>query len=304
MNPLQTISCIIPTHERDDMLLRAIRSAISQTFEPLEVIVADDTGSTTTRSLVQQVAAETSIPVRYVDARNSFGTAGASRNAGAAHASGDLLACLDDDDAWHRDFLALTREALLNGAPAELAVSWVEQLRGDRRWPGESIRAGHSPSTAAIPPAGLSGGNFLITREAWEAIGGFDPLVRGLNDADFFVRYLESGRSYVVVEERLLHRYLHEFGQLTTKSLARAEALEFYFARHGSKLSRAQKRETRRMIHSQLRVAHPSPLKRVYHLIGQLLTGNPARPFLGVWNRVRGFTYVGPRKSAEGSKHD
>lgn len=293
MNQFQTISCIIPTHERNEMLERAIVSALAQTVEPLEVVVADDTGSPDTRALVEKIAARATIPVRYVDARNEFNTAGATRNAGAAQASGALFACLDDDDAWDPTFLERTQSALVRGAPAQLAVTWVEQIRGDKRLPGESIRLGHDPSSAAIPPAGMSGGNFLITREAWEAIDGFDPRARGLNDADFFIRYLESGGSYVVVEERLLYRYLHEFGQLTTKSLSRVRALEYFFAKHGSKFSAAQKRESRRMIHSQLRVADPSALKRTYHLFGQLFTGNPARPFVGVWNRLRGFSYGG-----------
>lgn len=294
MGAINSISCIIPTHERDDLLTRAIHSVLAQTLPPIEIIVADDTGSAETRALVENIAARTEIPVRYVDARNEFRTAGASRNAGAAHASGTFFACLDDDDAWDPRFLERARAALYDDAGAELAVTWVEQIRGETRWAGESIRSGHNANSAAIPPAGMSGGNFLITRNAWEAIAGFDPQAHGLNDADFFVRYLETGRSYVVVEERLLHRYLHEHGQLTTKSLSRVKALEYYFAKHDSKLSKAQKRESRRMIHSQLRVVAPSAPKRIYHLFGQLLTGDPTRPFRGIWNRLRGRSYIGP----------
>ncbi|GAA3930709.1 glycosyltransferase family A protein [Microbacterium soli] len=296
MTPAPSISCIIPTHQRDDMLLRAIDSVLSQTVSPAEVIVADDTGSDTTRALVERIDAQSEVPVRYVDARNEFNSAGASRNAGVEVSSGELIACLDDDDAWHPRFLEATQRALQAETRAELAVSWVEQIRGDKTWPGETIRAGHSPSSAAIPPAGMSGGNFLITREAWSAIGGFDPRARGLNDADFFIRYLESGRDYVVVEERLLRRHLHDLGQLTTKSLGRVEALRYFYAKHEAKFSRAQKREMRRMIHSQLRVADPSWVKRIYHLFGQLLTGNPVRPVVGVWNRLRGFTYSPGRR--------
>lgn len=89
------ISCIIPTKNRPDLLVRAVRSALGQSYQKIEVIVIDDS----TDSFTQQRLAQTGLPVRYIKNERSKG-AGYSRNIGLLEAKGDIIAFLDDDDSW------------------------------------------------------------------------------------------------------------------------------------------------------------------------------------------------------------
>lgn len=88
------ISCIIPTKDRCDMVLRAIDSALSQQTDVHEVIVVDDGSVDGTSEVVQK---------RYPDVelvRLSGLGQGLARNIGVKASQGDVLMFLDSDDVW------------------------------------------------------------------------------------------------------------------------------------------------------------------------------------------------------------
>ncbi len=95
------ISCIIPTKNRPELLLRAVRSVIEQTYQKIEVIVIDDS----TDSLTQQTLRQSPLPVRYIKNEQSKG-ASYSRNIGLLEAKGDIISFLDDDDSWMPEKIA------------------------------------------------------------------------------------------------------------------------------------------------------------------------------------------------------
>ncbi len=90
------VSVIIPTIHRPGLLLRAIRSVLSQTVRDLEVIVVIDGHDPST---AEAVCSEEDVRIRVVNNPSSLG-AGRSRNRGVACASGRFVAFLDDDDEW------------------------------------------------------------------------------------------------------------------------------------------------------------------------------------------------------------
>src|SRR4051794_26171023 len=90
-----TISVIIPTRNRSAYLRQAIESALRVARalpddERLEIIVVDDHSEDDTAEVVREY------DVRCVPAQARGPSA--ARNTGIHHASGDLLAFLDDDD--------------------------------------------------------------------------------------------------------------------------------------------------------------------------------------------------------------
>src|SRR5581483_4919202 len=88
------VSCIVPVFNGERYLADALDSIFAQTYQSIEVIVADDGSSDKSRS----VAASYGARVRWM----SQATAGpaATRNLGVRAARGDLLAFLDADDLW------------------------------------------------------------------------------------------------------------------------------------------------------------------------------------------------------------
>ena len=91
-----TVSVVIPTLDRPNFLLRALRSVFNQTYPHLDVIVVLD------RPSEETIAALRAIEDRRL--RVIFNprpvNAPAARNFGADHAKGDWIAFLDDDDEW------------------------------------------------------------------------------------------------------------------------------------------------------------------------------------------------------------
>ncbi|BCS54967.1 glycosyltransferase family A protein [Geobacter sp. SVR] len=90
-----SISAVIPTYNGIAYLTEALRSALAQTYELLEIIVVDD-GS---QEDIEKIVSPFYPKVRYVRQQNA-GPA-AARNRGVSLAQGEVIAFLDDDDVWH-----------------------------------------------------------------------------------------------------------------------------------------------------------------------------------------------------------
>lgn len=90
------VSVVIPTHNRVQLLARAIQSALAQTDVRVEVIVVDDGSTDATQTTMRALK---DARVRYLRQDTSRGGA-AARNTGIRAARGEYIAFLDDDDEW------------------------------------------------------------------------------------------------------------------------------------------------------------------------------------------------------------
>lgn len=90
------VSVVIPTHGRAQLLARAIRSVLAQTYSRLEIIVVDDASHDNTRDIVEQFGDSR---IRYIRHQTNKGGS-AARNTGIRAATGEYVAFLDDDDEW------------------------------------------------------------------------------------------------------------------------------------------------------------------------------------------------------------
>lgn len=91
------VSVIIPAYRRPDRLRRAVRSVLGQDMDPAqyEVIVVDSTPGRTNDRLEHELAPEARCALRFFW-KEPEGP-GASRNLGARHARGRILAFTDSD---------------------------------------------------------------------------------------------------------------------------------------------------------------------------------------------------------------
>lgn len=90
------ISVVIPNYNRSELLVKAIKSVLQQTFPVLEVIVCDDGSTDNSKDLVAQLNHP---KVKWIDCGKN-GRPAIPRNIGIKQSKGNWLAFLDNDDEW------------------------------------------------------------------------------------------------------------------------------------------------------------------------------------------------------------
>ncbi len=159
-----TLSIIIPAFNEAALIEQTVasaRRAASALSEPFEVIVVDDDSSDQTVALAEGAGA------RVV--RSGHRQIAATRNAGAAAATGDWLIFIDADTIVHSRTLQAARQAVGNGFVAGGASITFSEGAGfytrmaSKAW-NFMARIFH-----------WAAGSFVFCRrEAFDAIGGFD----------------------------------------------------------------------------------------------------------------------------------
>lgn len=92
------VSVVIPTYNRADLVERAVRSVLAQSYNDLEVIIVDDASTDDTRDRILSLR-EIDQRIRYISHENNRG-AQAGRNSGIQAAKGEYIAFLDSDNEW------------------------------------------------------------------------------------------------------------------------------------------------------------------------------------------------------------
>jgi glycosyltransferase involved in cell wall biosynthesis len=211
MNSL--VSVIIPTHNRSQLLVRAVHSVLSQTYSNLECIIVDDASTDDTQKIIQQFTDPRLIYLRHQVNKH----ASASRNTGINQAKGDLIAFLDDDDEWLPTKLE-KQVHLLESLPREygMVYCWVDFYRN-----GEVFAKRHPTYRGFIFDKVLddqrigNSSTLLVRKEVIEKIGGFDESLPRGNDGDF-IRRVSLNYQVEVVEEVLLKYYTDSVDRITS----------------------------------------------------------------------------------------
>jgi|ERR1700674_3626244 len=90
------VSVVIPTRNRPELVLRAVRSAFNQTYRDIEVIVVIDGPDSASHETLRTIP---DARLKIIALKQSVGGSDA-RNIGVENANGDWVAFLDDDDEW------------------------------------------------------------------------------------------------------------------------------------------------------------------------------------------------------------
>lgn len=135
---LPLVSAVVPTRNRPDLVCRAVRSALDQTYPHLEVVVVVDGPDPAT---VAALGAMGDPRVRVVPLAQNVGGSEA-RNIGAREARGEWVALLDDDDEWLPEKTSL-QMALLRKSPYRFPIGACRMI--GRRKDGDSIIPSRTP---------------------------------------------------------------------------------------------------------------------------------------------------------------
>lgn len=194
------ISVIIPTHQRREPLLRALRSLSQQTLaaDSYEVVVAVDGSSDGTEEMLAGL--ETPYPLQ-VASGPQHGRAAAC-NAGLELARGEVIVILDDDMQVVPEFLEHHRDhhppgsrlCVLGAVPITVEDSSPLAARYIARKFNSHLATLATPGHSFMPRDFYSG-NASLRAEALRAVGGFDDsfTVYGNEDVDLSLRLQAQG---------------------------------------------------------------------------------------------------------------
>jgi len=93
------VSVIICTYNREELIKRAIKSVLSQSFSDYELIIIDDASTDDIKSVILSF---NDSRIKYFRNETNRGIT-KSRNKGCQIAVGDYIAMLDSDDWWLDD---------------------------------------------------------------------------------------------------------------------------------------------------------------------------------------------------------
>lgn len=244
---VSVLSVVIPTHRRPRLLEQAVTSVLRQTRSPDEVIVVDDADDAATRAVVDRLVRSPAGAdrLRYIANHDSVG-ASSSRNLGARVAGGDVIALLDDDDRWAPGYLAAA-VGRLAATGADAVVTWRSGGEMSLRPflnPPEGLTAGQ----VITRNPGVVGSNICVRREVFRNLDGFDEALPVSNDLDFFVRFLQQGHRYAVVDRPLVVVGDPEGSRLIDADRRRMRGLQAYLRKHRAAMGPLQRLELRRRI--------------------------------------------------------
>ena len=177
-------SIIVPVHNRQHLLGRALWSIQAQTFQNFEVIVVDDGSIDDPATVVTELDDNRFCIVRQVNAG-----AAAARNNGAGRARGEYLAFLDSDDEALPGWLATVMEGFARHQAGVvcLGVKRVDDVGGAVRYSG--------PKSLGPLYRGLEGkflaGSYALRRKLFLELGGFDASLPAGHHTDFSLRLCE-----------------------------------------------------------------------------------------------------------------
>ncbi|MBE7639219.1 glycosyltransferase [Salegentibacter sp. BLCTC] len=176
------ISIITPTYNRAHLLPRMIKSVLNQSFQDWELIIMDD-GSTDDTETVVKTFGDPRISYHFTE--NSG--AADKRNKGVEFAKGDYVTLLDSDDEAKPHWLLKINKKIINGA--QVVCCGMERYNEKEELIEKRLPFKYSSLYQNIEGYFLSG-TFLLKRDLFTSIGGYDISLSSGHHTDFLLRLI------------------------------------------------------------------------------------------------------------------
>lgn len=188
-----SVSVIVPTRNRADVIPRALESALAQEEVALEVIVIDDGSTDRTPELIRDWS-RGDPRLHMVRNQESLGAA-AARNRAVEQATGEFLAFLDDDDEWLPGKLRSQVDMARRGPAGVVYCRFMEIDADGGERQGARIEFDVTSARPALVRGNLIGlSTVLVRRSSFDKVGGFDVRLPRLQDWDLWIRLAGAER--------------------------------------------------------------------------------------------------------------
>lgn len=189
------VSVVIPTYNRVDKLVRALKSVQNQTYTNLEIIVVDDGSTDDTLQALEKIE---DYRLKYYHLDQNSGPSKA-RNFGVSHAHGEYIAFHDDDDEWKYNKIELQMNALLNHVDCMMCFGRMAIYCDDcllqttpNNFDWEKYKSTFSEKLLYTNYVGTP--TIVIKKTAFDELGGFSEKLHCIEDWEFVIRVSQKYR--------------------------------------------------------------------------------------------------------------
>jgi len=201
------ITAIIPTYNRAEFVLKAIKSIQNQSLHVKQIIVVDDGSTDGTKELLKNE------DITYIYQENSG--VSKARNKGIKEAKYEWLSFLDSDDIWHKNKTEEHKTLHVNN-PNLLASYTAEQwIRNGKTIKLKAYQQKEEPSflnSLSLCKIGVS--TFFCHKNIFDNIGFFDESLTVCEDYDLWLRVLQK-YEIKLIDKQLITKYAGHENQLS-----------------------------------------------------------------------------------------
>lgn len=225
------VSVVIPVHNREDTIKRAIDSVLYQSYSNLELIIVDDGSTDHTLDIVRQYS---DTRIRVVELLKCSG-ANVARNKGISYARGEYIAFQDSDDEWienkiEHQIAYMVAHGFAAGFCAynlienDYCIVLPEEYSNKKRYEENLL-------TELTRHNVISTQTLVVRRDIVERLGGFDNEMPRLQDYEFVIRLVQQ-IPVGYVSEVLVNVYRTKCS-ISNDSLGMLRAVALLLEKHG-----------------------------------------------------------------------
>ncbi len=184
------ISIIIPLYNKRSSILVTVNSALAQSFRAYELIIVND-GSTD--DSLFQISSIKDPRIRVLNKEN--GGVSSARNFGILNAKFDLIAFLDADDIWEKDFLEQMLKFRENHSNASIFACNIHlKSKSFEKNAIDFMQSGYVKDyfKVALDHAIVTSSSVILEKKVFNVVGVFNESLTCGEDLDMWFRILNK----------------------------------------------------------------------------------------------------------------
>lgn len=234
------VSAVITTHNRLDLLLKAVDSVKKQTYKMIECIVVDDASTDDTPQRMKELVDKNILTYIRIEKNQSRG-GNYARNRGILASKGKYVAFLDDDDEWLECKIEKQVKALENNSESKFCYCGLiknynngEKIvmdKPERMYEGDlskKILMGVLCTTSSM----------MVDKQLLLDVGMFDEKLRFWQEYELSIRLCATTKVTALKENLVLYRInISDTGRLTNKLEGWEQAVQYVEDKYRIQLS-------------------------------------------------------------------
>ena len=206
-----SLSVVVPTFNRVDRLRIVVEALTTQTVRPDEIIIVSDGSTDGTDDYLSGIAADRGVTAL----KQANAGAAEARNTGVDAARGEIILFIDDDLVPTCGLVAEHVKCHVGSGPNAVVIGPMLDPPGYEftpwtAWEQQMLRKQYDAMEQGLfapTPRQFYTANASVRRELFQAVGGFDPSFRRMEDVELAWRLADRGATWVFAEEAIGWHY-------------------------------------------------------------------------------------------------